>query len=239
MALQKLKTSMITDGAVNFATHLKAGTDGELITWDASGNPAAVAVGTATHVLTSGGTGVAPTFVAAGGGGAWNLIGTSVASASATLDQTGLSSTYDTYAIAFSDIRSVSDSVNGMFRIGDSSGIDSGASDYKFNYSNRSTDSTMTEGIDAADPQMIIMSNFGNATGEGGGGLFYLHCPTDGVTFPHISGQYSATATDGSVRGGLSFGRRNAVIAVDRVQFFLSSGNIASGRMTVWGIAHA
>ena len=41
---------------------LANGTDGELITWDATGAPAAVAVGTATHVLTSNGTGAAPTF---------------------------------------------------------------------------------------------------------------------------------------------------------------------------------
>ena len=47
---------------------LASGTDGELITWDASGNAAAVAVGTAGHVLTSGGVGVAPTFQAASGG---------------------------------------------------------------------------------------------------------------------------------------------------------------------------
>ena len=60
----------IANDAVNFATHLKAGTDGELITWDASGDPAAVAVGTSGHVLTSGGAGVAPTFQAAGGGAA-------------------------------------------------------------------------------------------------------------------------------------------------------------------------
>ena len=59
----------IAADAVNFVTHLKAGTDGELITWDASGNPAAVPVGTSGHILTSGGTGVAPTFVAAAGGG--------------------------------------------------------------------------------------------------------------------------------------------------------------------------
>ena len=58
----------IATDAVNFATHLKAGTDGELITWDASGDPAAVAVGTATHVLTSNGAGAAPTFQAAAGG---------------------------------------------------------------------------------------------------------------------------------------------------------------------------
>jgi len=41
---------------------LSTGTDGELITWDASGDPSTVAVGTATHVLTSNGVGVAPTF---------------------------------------------------------------------------------------------------------------------------------------------------------------------------------
>lgn len=47
---------------------LSNGTDGELITWDAAGAPAVVAVGTATHVLTSNGVGVAPTFQAAAGG---------------------------------------------------------------------------------------------------------------------------------------------------------------------------
>ena len=54
----------IANDAINFSTHLKAGTDGELITWDASGDPAAVAVGTSTHILTSNGAGAAPTFTA-------------------------------------------------------------------------------------------------------------------------------------------------------------------------------
>ena len=61
-------TAKINDDAITLAK-LAAGTDGELITWDASGDPAAVAVGTATHVLTSNGAGAAPTFQAAGGGG--------------------------------------------------------------------------------------------------------------------------------------------------------------------------
>lgn len=46
---------------------LANGTDGELITWDATGAPATVAVGTSGHVLTSNGVGAAPTFQAAGG----------------------------------------------------------------------------------------------------------------------------------------------------------------------------
>ena len=58
----------IIDNSVDLA-QIASGTDGELITWDASGDPAKVAVGTATHVLTSNGAGAAPTFQAAAGGG--------------------------------------------------------------------------------------------------------------------------------------------------------------------------
>ena len=58
--------SKMANDAIGLA-ELKAGTDGELITWDASGNPATVAVGTATHVLTSNGAGAAPTFQASSG----------------------------------------------------------------------------------------------------------------------------------------------------------------------------
>jgi len=67
--------------------NLRVGTDGELITWDASGDPAAVAVGTATHVLTSNGAGTAPTFQAAGGG-AWAVIASGTASTVTALDFT-------------------------------------------------------------------------------------------------------------------------------------------------------
>ena len=59
----------VSDNAITLAK-MAGGTDGELITYDASGDPAAVAVGTATHVLTSNGAGAAPTFQAAAGGGA-------------------------------------------------------------------------------------------------------------------------------------------------------------------------
>ena len=43
---------------------LSTGTDGQLITWDASGNPATVATGNSGQVLTSNGAGTAPTFQA-------------------------------------------------------------------------------------------------------------------------------------------------------------------------------
>ncbi len=57
----------ISAGAVDVAM-LADGTDGELITWSATGVAAVVTVGTVDQVLTSGGIGVAPTFQDAAGG---------------------------------------------------------------------------------------------------------------------------------------------------------------------------
>jgi len=55
----------IQDDVVGLA-QMASGTDGNLITYDASGNPAAVAVGTLGQVLTSNGAGAAPTMQAGG-----------------------------------------------------------------------------------------------------------------------------------------------------------------------------
>jgi hypothetical protein len=70
---------------------LADGTDGELITWSASAVAATVAVGTATHVLTSNGTGAAPTFQAAGSGGKISAVATLGAKTAA---QTSTSTSY-------------------------------------------------------------------------------------------------------------------------------------------------
>jgi len=59
----------VSDNAITLAK-MAGGTDGNLITYDTNGDPAAVATGTATHVLTSNGVDTAPTFQAVSAGGA-------------------------------------------------------------------------------------------------------------------------------------------------------------------------
>jgi microcystin-dependent protein len=59
--VSSVSTAMIEDDAVTLAK-MAGGTDGNLITYDAAGNPAYVATGTAAQVLTSNGAGAAPTF---------------------------------------------------------------------------------------------------------------------------------------------------------------------------------
>jgi len=63
MALTQVKTSGIEDDAVTLAKQA-AGTDGQIITYDASGNPVAVGPGTDGQVLTSTGAGSPPAFEA-------------------------------------------------------------------------------------------------------------------------------------------------------------------------------
>ena len=59
------KTSLTTVQIGDMA----AGTDGNIISYDSSGNPVAIATGSDGQVLTSAGAGAQPAFEAAGGGG--------------------------------------------------------------------------------------------------------------------------------------------------------------------------
>ena len=68
MAIDKITTPAVTDDSVTLAK-MASGTDGNIISYDASGNPVAVATGSAGQLLTSAGAGAPPTFAAAPAGG--------------------------------------------------------------------------------------------------------------------------------------------------------------------------
>jgi hypothetical protein len=61
MALTKVSGGLIADNSVGLS-QLDGGTDGNLITYDASGNPSHVPTGSANQALASNGAGAAPTF---------------------------------------------------------------------------------------------------------------------------------------------------------------------------------
>ena len=73
---------------------MATGTDGNIISYDASGNPVAVATGSAGQVLTSAGAGAPPTFAAAGAGG---IISSNYASSPSSTSTTS-TSFIDTYS---------------------------------------------------------------------------------------------------------------------------------------------
>ena len=227
-------TDEIADNAVTLAK-MAGGTDGNIISYDASGDPVAIATGTDGQVLTSAGAGAPPAFEDAGGG-AWTLIGSQVASNDASLTQTGLDSTYATYACVVSDLDTQNNAVILYVRLGDSSGIDSGTSDYKYrteyNLSGGATSSAQSNG--ANHMQTILYTGY--SAGRGAHAVFYLG--NHSTNFAHIHGTYSTADNGGYDASGSFGGHRTSVITVDRIQIFLSGGNILSGRFSVYGLKH-
>ena len=63
-----ITTAKVADDAVTLAK-MASGTDGNIISYDASGNPVAVATGSSGQVLTSAGAGAVPSFQASAVGG--------------------------------------------------------------------------------------------------------------------------------------------------------------------------
>jgi len=180
-------------------------------------------------------------LVKAAGGGAWTLIGTSEASNSATLTVTGLDSTYDTYAIAIADAVPATDAATPFLRLGDSGGFDSGSSDYSWT-SDRVNHSGPASNLakDESDSEIQFTDDgIGSAAGEGFGAVAFLHGPGDGTVRSMITGQANMF-NNSTAPNLLSFsGVRNAVITHTQIQFLFSSGNVSTGRLTVWGISHA
>jgi hypothetical protein len=233
-------TASIRDDAVTTAkilndnvtlAKLAAGTDGELITWDASGDPATVAVGTATHVLTSNGAGAAPTFQAAAGGGAWTKISTSEAGGGAgvaSMTFTGIAvASYECYALVLSRFQPINDQADLWIRIG--SGGTPATSGYNSqNVYNGTANTGVTSAIELTD-------SVRSSTDGTGVGIAWIHpFLTDSVT--SIFGQFysPSSANIQSIFGGALPATGDAI---DRIEILFDTGNIKYGRATLYGIA--
>ena len=173
--------------------------------------------------------------------GQWVLIGTTEAATDASITQTGLDSTYDTYVCLISDMVCDADAQALRLRLGDSGGIDSGASDYVYHHANSLESGTGygTGGNTTGADFINITGNTGNTAGEGIGAVIWIHTPQDGSTNILMSGHYAALNSSNVLVGGQWIGARMSSIALDRVQIYFPSNNIASGRFTVYGVAHA
>ena len=231
-------TASIRDDAVTLAK-LAAGTDGELITWDASGDPATVAVGTATHILTSNGAGAAPTFqAAAGGGGAWNFIATGVADDSTTtLGLSGIDTTYDVYHVSITNLTMAADGNQTWFRVGDSGGVKTDSLYYANISKNGTTAATHDAAVDNPGSSALMFDNFGNAAGESASANLWIHRTGQNCL---INGTLTYQKNDGTIRTGYcGIWYKDSSFALTQVQLTTNTGNIKTGRMTLWGIAHA
>ena len=244
----------IAADAVNFATHLKAGTAGELITWDASGDPAAVPVGTATHVLTSGGTGVAPTFAAAAAGGGTTFVEQQTASNDASIDLEAFSSHYTshrTFMVTLADVYPATDNSELRITISQDGGSTYLASSY-YMYTNWGYDSALNTrtAVNAGGTSYAAISAGGvDNQGPSGGynGVLWVFGPGNSLGFAaghrFITNQHTyrdnTSLSTVTGHGTCKISSAGAGVTMEGLRFAFASGNITTGTFTVHGITDA
>ena len=235
MSLTKIPIALLADG-----------TDGNIISFDASGNPVAVATGNSGQVFTSAGAGSPPAFAAAAAAGL-NFVGSTTASDDASITVSGLDTTYDMYLIGINDLKIASDAQDIHMRFGDSGGIDSGGADYAWIGTAFTSDADNTgstsdpKGSEDSSDGFICISGQNNAVGnaatEGFSGLWTLSNTGAGTNLPSIIGNYNNTNQSTGVTIGMTGGHRRAKISVTSINIFAQSGNLTSGTLVVWGLS--
>jgi hypothetical protein len=232
------KVTVIADDVVTLAT-MASGTAGNLITYDASGNPAAVATGTAGQVLISNGAGAAPTFQAPAAGGSWTRLQTISTGSAASWDfETGINSTYDTYVLVWHTIPATD---NALLYARVQVAAAYPTSGYEWSTFHLDTTSMAAGGSDS-DSQFSLHSDRGqgNLATEGCAGKMYFHEPSSTTLHKmfHWTGYVVDTSSNGySTGGGGKY--EGGTGAITGIKLYYSSGNIASGEATLYGIANS
>ena len=173
IASSEVVTASIADDAVTLAK-MAPGTDGNLISYDASGNPAAVATGSSGQILTSQGAGAAPVFATAA---ATITEGSETATTSGTsIDFSSIPSGVKIIRVGFIGVSTNSTS-NWLIQIGDSGGLET--SGYSSQASVAASSSSSTVGF--------VLTSALNAAAAVGGIVELMRVDSGGTKWVYTS----------------------------------------------------
>jgi hypothetical protein len=238
-----VSTAKIQDNAITLAK-MASGTDGNVISYDASGNPVAIATGNDGQVLTSTGAGSPPAFEDAGGG-VWELLQSVDASGTATVDFTyDFPTTYNNYVIYFNDLGLAS---NGYLafraQVGGNSGVRDGGNDYGgARYGRRTNGDNASTDLGTGDGN-YSMVNINNGQGVFSGdwnaqGYLWIMNPNDDhYKYFQYNANYGTSGNNinNISGGGVMYQNGN----LSRVQFMNEDGHNMSGKFRLYGLKNA
>ena len=229
MSLTKIPLAIMADG-----------TDGNLITYDASGNPAAVATGNAGQALKSAGAGSPPAFGDVSSGltkiSAQDASGANVQFTSSHF----ANSTYSSYQFHFHNIATSSD--GDRFYVNTST---DGGSTYESTYgwvlAQHNTNAGAALEKDANESsthlQLGTDSNVGSASNETFSGILNLHNP-GGTDYTQMTWHccYDDDQAGTYFTNVIGCGKRPSAADVDGIKFFFGNDFAGSGKITMYGL---
>lgn len=178
-------------------------------------------------------------YVDSSAGGAWVKISSQTAASSATVDFTSLSSSYLMYMIVLNKVLPATDSVDLLVRTSTDNGssYDSGAGNYQWGLLSYQAGAAST--FSSSDTSIKIAGTtqrVSNVAGEGVSGVVELIGHSD-VAYGTITSRltYMGASTNYASIDLVS-GKRVTAADIDAMRFLFSSGNIASGTFTLYGL---
>jgi len=181
-----------------------------------------------------------------GGGGAWTLISTQTISSDATISFTsGLDSTYDEYIFKFNNIHPATDSANLQFQVSTNTGSSYGiAITSTYFYGQHAEDNSEAAleydgGQDLAQGtgfQTILGKEVGNGDDESASGYLHLFGLSSTTFVKNFMARGNCQDAGPMSRDAFTAGYVNTTSAVDAIQFKMSSGNMDSGYISLFGI---
>lgn len=176
-------------------------------------------------------------------GGVFTLVEAHTASSSTEVDFTQISSTYDEYLFEFENVLPATNSVGLQMQVSTNGGssYDTG-SNYRYaNYLVNDTGSFSTNSVASSSATSIILasSTLNNTSANGGvSGWIKLFNPGNASQHKNITGQTTSLYADGNWYTAMTGGAYKSTTAVNAVRFLMSSGNVASGTIRMYGISN-
>ena len=178
-------------------------------------------------------------------GGALNLISTQTASSSSTISFTsGIDDTYDEYVFKFYDIHPATNNVGFSVNFRDGgTNYDATKTTTAFRaYNAENSEGAALEyetGRDLAQSTSAqkLTTSTGNDNDKSVSGYLHLFNPSSTTFIKHFIGQVSTLSSDNYNYNNFTAGYCNVTAAIDGVQFSMSSGNIDSGVIKLYGIS--
>tara|TARA_R100001480_G_scaffold100641_1_gene104447 strand:- start:185 stop:913 length:729 start_codon:yes stop_codon:yes gene_type:complete len=242
MAIDKITAPAITDDSVTLAK-MAPGTDGNIISYDASGNPVAVATGSAGQVLTSAGAGAPPTFAAAGGG-AMDLLHTATGSNVSSIDINGyFTSDYDHYKLVYA-VYAATSNTDTIVRIMQGGSVIT-ASNYRYAgmawyYDGSTAQVSNAQGFGSSYWGISSMDNTADSQSPTTGEMLLSNplSTSQNTTFTTTSVGYNSPTPPSAIRVWTYAGTYVSTTATSGISFLYDGGNV-NGTIRLYGVKNS
>ena len=178
-------------------------------------------------------------------GGAMTLLATQTASGSANLSFTsGIDDTYDSYVFKFINIHPATDNVdftfNGSIDGGSNYNVVKTTTFFRATHNEAGNDSGLeyraSQDLAQSTAAQIILQQIGNDNDQSGSGTLTLYNPSSTTFVKHFIARVNTTTHNDQCISDQIAGYFNNTNDINAVQFKMSSGNIDSGVIKLYGI---